>query len=93
MTEFPAYKTVSVSMKRNGLQAHHIAPFRLSNDNSQKNLIPLCVKHHKIVESITHDIEHAGSSPEDMTLIMGSMIKEYQMATRMKLMEVMRATT
>ena len=77
---------------RNGLQVHHIAPFRLSNDNSQKNLVPLCAKHHKIVESITHDVEYAGSSPEDMTLIMGSMLKECQMATRMKLMEIIRAT-
>jgi hypothetical protein len=74
------------------LQVHHISPFRLTHDNSQENLIPLCTKHHKVVESITHDVEYAGSSPEDMTLIMGSMLKECQMATRMKLMEIIRAT-
>lgn len=66
---------------RDGLQVHHIAPFRLSFDNSVGNLIPLCVKHHKVVETITHDIETTGSTPEDMTLILGSMLREHQMAT------------
>jgi predicted restriction endonuclease len=66
---------------RDGLQVHHIAPFRLSFDNSAGNLIPLCVKHHKVVETITHDIEATGSIPADMTLVLGSMLREHQMAT------------
>lgn len=59
-----------------GLQVHHIVPFRLTQDNSDGNLIPLCVKHHKVVESITHDIEFSGSNPSDMKLILGNMLAE-----------------
>ena len=73
---------------RHGLQVHHIAPFRLSFDNSQNNLVPLCTKHHKIVESMTHDIEHSGSSADEMTLIIGGMLKQRSLATRYKLMEI-----
>ena len=58
------------------LQVHHIAPFRLNHDNDQTNIIPLCTKHHKLVESMTHEIEHTGSAPEDMTLIMGNILRE-----------------
>lgn len=58
------------------LQVHHIAPFRLTHDNSEENLIPLCKKHHKIVESITHDVEFSGSSSEDMKFILGNILSE-----------------
>jgi hypothetical protein len=34
------------------LHVHHIIPFRISRDNSQKNLIPLCRSHHKRVEML-----------------------------------------
>jgi len=78
---------------RHGLQVHHVAPFRLTQDNGQDNLVPLCIKHHKIVESMTHDIERAGSLPADIKLIMGSMLREHQMATRAKLIEIHRART
>lgn len=39
------------------LQVHHIIPFRLTRDNSQTNLIPLCRACHKRVESVFHDVE------------------------------------
>lgn len=58
------------------LQVHHIVPFRLTQDNSDANLIPLCVKHHKIVESVTHDVEFSGSSPSDMKLVLGNILAE-----------------
>ena len=60
----------------NRLEVHHIVPFRMTHDNSKANLTPLCKKHHKIVESITHDIEFSGSSPEHMKLILGNMLSE-----------------
>jgi hypothetical protein len=63
------------------LQVHHIAPFRLSFDNSQQNLITLCIKHHKFVESITHDIESTGSSCQDMKVALGAMLMERAMVT------------
>lgn len=66
------------------LQVHHIAPFRLSQDNSIQNLTPLCVKHHKIVENITHDIEATGSSLSDMKLIIGNILSGHAAVQRMR---------
>lgn len=39
------------------LQVHHIIPFRLTRDNSQTNLIPLCRACHKRVEAVFQDLE------------------------------------
>ena len=36
---------------------HHIIPYRLTCDNGQDNLIPLCLKHHKIAETAFLEIE------------------------------------
>ena len=41
------------------LQVHHIIPFRLTRDNAQTNLIPLCRACHKGVETVFHDLEAA----------------------------------
>ena len=73
------------------LQVHHIVPFRLTQDNSDANLTPLCVKHHKIVETVTHDVEFSGSSHDDMRLILGSMLAERAAATAMHLKELRAA--
>lgn len=35
------------------IHIHHIIPYRLTQDNSVDNLIPLCRKHHKTIESVT----------------------------------------
>lgn len=36
-----------------GINIHHIIPYRLTQDNSRDNLIPLCRRHHKIVEDLS----------------------------------------
>ncbi len=36
--------------KKNKIQCHHIVPYRISQDNSESNLITLCVKCHRIEE-------------------------------------------
>lgn len=36
-----------------GIHIHHIIPYRLTKDNGTDNLIPLCRKHHKMVEHAT----------------------------------------
>lgn len=41
------------------LQVHHIVPYRLTRDNSEANLIPLCVAHHREIETITCTFEAA----------------------------------
>lgn len=35
------------------IHIHHIIPYRLSHDNGVDNLIPLCNKHHKMIEDLT----------------------------------------
>lgn len=37
---------------KNNVHIHHIIPFRLTQDNSEENLVPLCAKHHKLIESL-----------------------------------------
>src|SRR5688572_5154283 len=35
-----------------GIQVHHVIPYRLTRDNSPRNLVPLCRKHHREIESL-----------------------------------------
>jgi hypothetical protein len=70
-----------------GLQVHHITPFRLTHDNSQSNLVPLCVKHHKVVENLFLSTEEFGINKET-EFVWRSMIAENVAATRMKLREI-----
>ena len=70
------------------LQVHHIIPFRYTNDNSQSNLIPLCIKHHKKVEIITNDILKVHRDFKISKLIISSMLKENQLATFAKIKAV-----
>jgi 5-methylcytosine-specific restriction endonuclease McrA len=41
------------------LQVHHIVPERRTQDDSEVNLIPLCPQHHRWLETMTAQIEHA----------------------------------
>ena len=70
------------------LQVHHIVPFRLTNNNSQENLIPLCVKHHKMVEMQFVNTENEGIDLETQSLVWRSILMEYRNSTLMKLKEI-----
>jgi len=75
---------------RHNLQVHHIIPFRLTQDNSQGNLVPLCVTHHRMVETALVTTEQFGF--DDVTsLAWIGMLRERQMATAAKLKEVINA--
>ena len=71
---------------------HHIVTYRLTHDNAENNLIPLCVKHHKIVESLTNHAEVAGSPPWQIKFVMGSILSERKMATAARIKEVLIGT-
>lgn len=76
---------------RRNLQVHHIVPFRLSFDNSQENLIPLCRKHHRYIETIFCEIEDdIDGDWETAKMILGCSIRERQEATRMVLLALYR---
>ena len=64
------------------LDVHHIIPFRLTRDNGQSNLIPLCKKCHKLVETVFHDAELAVGNLNLLKLFFWSSLKERQLATR-----------
>ena len=59
-------------------------------DNSQGNLIPLCVKHHRWVETILVETEAFGFDDTARVAWVG-MLKERQMATAAKLMDISHA--
>ena len=75
---------------RKNLQVHHVIPFRLTHDNSFDNLVPLCVKHHRMVETMLVSTEKFGFDDVARAAWIG-MLKERQMATAAKLKEVASA--
>jgi len=63
------------------LDVHHIIPFRLTHDNRQANLIPLCKRHHKQVEGAFLDLENTGIDLETLHLWFRSTLLQWQMAS------------
>lgn len=66
---------------RGQLQVHHIAPFRLTHDNTHKNLIPLCVRCHKHIEVITVEVEAMVATPDELFTVMNTLLRPRQLAT------------
>lgn len=64
------------------LQVHHIVPFRITHDNSQNNLIPLCRRCHKAVEAVTHEIEAVETDYERMRLVLHNILATNQSVVR-----------
>jgi aminoglycoside phosphotransferase len=65
---------------------HHIIPYRLTADNGQDNLIPFCLKHHKVAEVAFLEIERAAMADLAGTKIsLGSVMRARQEATRLML--------
>lgn len=66
-----------------GLQVHHIIPYRLTADNGQDNLVPLCLKHHKVAEMAFLEIERAAMTDlEGTKVIMAAEFRARQAAVR-----------
>ena len=74
------------------LQVHHITPFRLTQDNSKQNLIPLCTKHHKEIEMMFVETERFGVT-KDTEIIWRNMLRSMQSVTAFRIKEVKNATT
>ena len=70
------------------LQIHHIVPFRLTQDNSRRNLIPLCRKCHKRVEWVTTQVEVAGFGHGGMGRVLRRVLRYRQILTFIKLREI-----
>ena len=63
-----------------GLHVHHIIPWRLSHSHDQRNLIPLCRRHHAHVERMTEAILATGASTESLAFILGGVLRSQQTA-------------
>lgn len=70
------------------LQVHHIIPFRLTFDNRQVNLIPLCIRCHKRVEMQWVEYEATQPNLSIALLAWRSMMLERRDATRAKLLSI-----
>lgn len=57
------------------LEVHHIVPFRLTQDNTSKNLIPLCRSCHRKVEGDTMELESVLNDVEDVFKIMSKILR------------------
>jgi hypothetical protein len=71
------------------LQVHHIIPFRLTRDNSKANLVPLCTKHHRWVETMFVDTERFGVDAVTQEIWRG-MIRSKQAITATTIRETAR---
>lgn len=63
------------------IHIHHIIPYRYTQDNSTGNLIPLCAKHHKMVEAASDKVLRLCTDYETAKLILAGILRTYQMAT------------
>lgn len=73
---------------RRRLEVHHMVPWRIVRSHKQENLIPLCKRHHKLVEHIHLSIEHIDLPIETMLLYRRMDLVTLQSMTRHRLMEI-----
>jgi hypothetical protein len=59
----------------------------LTQDNSRENLIPLCVKHHKIIEYIGLDLLKTDMDYKKIKFLYNNILRERQHITYMKIKE------
>jgi hypothetical protein len=72
------------------LDVHHIIPFRITRDNSQPNLIPLCKRHHKLIETIYHDLESTALDLQTLRFWFRNSLTECQLASKSVLKRLAR---
>ena len=73
-------KFCAICGTKENIHIHHIVPYRYTQDNSITNLIPLCNKHHKIIESITTEIIKTNVDYECLKLVMNNILRTFQIA-------------
>lgn len=61
---------------------HHICPYRVSKDNSQENLIPLCKSHHHLIEWEIWEAEDADVDLAAFCELMRTLFVERQTKVR-----------
>lgn len=77
LEQFP-FCAVCGTSKR--LQVHHILPRRKGGDADHSNLIPLCVAHHRAIETMTVEAMTVGP-PDEVAKVVGLRLRIRQTAT------------
>lgn len=63
------------------IHIHHIIPFKMTQDNRKKNLIPLCSKHHVQIERMCKDFIECMDDKETALDMLNSILRTRQLAT------------
>lgn len=74
------------------IHIHHIIPYRLTQDNSVDNLIPLCASHHKKIENATLKFTEMfdDGSYDVAKFYLNIMLREKQFMTQYVISELMK---
>lgn len=70
------------------INIHHIIPYRMTQDNGLDNLIPLCRRHHKIVENATLPFYEMMEDKEYAKQLLNLMLRPKQRMTLYKVREI-----
>lgn len=79
MRRRPQFCAICGTFRR--IHIHHIEPYRYTKNNSKENLIPLCVKHHKVVEIQTENLLEADDNQNRVFSMMQIMLRSRQQQT------------
>lgn len=63
------------------IHIHHIIPFKITQDNRKKNLIPLCSRHHVQIEHISRDFIECMEDKETALDMINNILRTRQLAT------------
>ena len=72
------------------IHIHHIIPYRMTQDNSIVNLIPLCNKHHKQVEHVSLKLIETIADYEKARLYLNLILRERQFEAHGALIGLLR---
>ena len=64
------------------IHIHHIIPFRLTQDNSVQNLVPLCSSHHKIFENLSRPLFENTDNYDIIQYVLKNVLVERYFATK-----------
>ena len=78
---FSGFKFCAICGTTKSIHIHHIIPFRFTHDNGLDNLIPLCSRHHTIVEHIWLPFIESFDNAEDAKPYVNNVLRSRQQAT------------
>lgn len=79
--EFPKPQNCARCGTTEVIHIHHIEPFRYTQNNNLKNLIPLCNSCHKVVEILTENLLKVDSDKSRVFAIMANILRDRQQHT------------